>query len=227
MKVEEFDILITRKKIRSIRLKVNSDGKILLSIPYFLKSGDAKDFVISKLDWLRKTHNRVQLQKTTEPEDYSRVVYLGISRSTKIINNTTRNQVFIDESGVVNILIKAGKDFSYIPNVLTKWYAEELEKIITPLACKWQEKLQVEVSGFTFRKMKTRWGTCNTRTHRITLNTELAKKPHICIEHILVHEMVHLLQRGHGNEFKKLMDKFFPQWRKVNMNIPPENIQNE
>lgn len=227
MKVEEFDILITRKNIRSIRLKVNYDGKILLSIPYFLKSGDAKDFVISKLDWLRKTHNRVQLQKATEPEDYSRVVFLGLSKSTKISYNTTRNHVFIDESGVVNIFIKAGKDFSNVPNVLTKWYAEELEKIITPLAYKWQEKLQVEVSGFTFRKMKTRWGTCNTRTHRITLNTELAKKPHICIEHILVHEMVHLLQRGHGSEFKKLMDKFFPQWRKVNMNIPPENIQNE
>jgi len=227
MRIEEFDIIISRKNIRYIRLKVNQNGEVLLSIPLFLKSEDVKDFVISKINWIRKTHKRIQLIKFSEPEDFSKVIIFGISRYTNIIYNSKRDQIFIDSSGVVTIFIKSGKNSTDIPFLLTKWYSKELEKIIKPLAEKWQKELHVQVSGFTFRKMKTRWGTCNTKTHRITLNTELAKKPLNCVEHILVHEMMHLLQRGHGTEFKKLMDKFFPQWREINMNILPESIENK
>jgi hypothetical protein len=61
--------------------------------------------------------------------------------------------------------------------------------------------------------MKTKWGTCNIRAHRIWLNLELVKKPVHCLEYIVVHEMLHLLERNHNDRFKLLMDKFMPQWR--------------
>ncbi len=61
--------------------------------------------------------------------------------------------------------------------------------------------------------MKTRWGTCNVRARRIWLNLELAKMPVPCLEYILVHEMVHLLEPKHGEAFAALLDRFVPQWR--------------
>jgi predicted metal-dependent hydrolase len=57
------------------------------------------------------------------------------------------------------------------------------------------------------------WGSCNTSDHRVWLNLELAKKPLHCLEYVLVHEMVHLLERQHTERFKELMDKFLPHWR--------------
>ena len=61
--------------------------------------------------------------------------------------------------------------------------------------------------------MKTKWGACNTEDKRIWLNLELSKKPIICLEYILVHELVHLHERNHSDRFISLMDKFMPKWR--------------
>lgn len=55
-------------------------------------------------------------------------------------------------------------------------------------------------------------GSCNTNDKRIWLNLELAKKPPECLEYILVHELVHLLERKHNTRFKAFMDEFMPKW---------------
>ena len=61
--------------------------------------------------------------------------------------------------------------------------------------------------------MKTRWGSCNASVRRVWLNSELAKKPEACLEYILVHEMVHILERHHNERFRELMDRLMPTWR--------------
>jgi len=69
------------------------------------------------------------------------------------------------------------------------------------------------VDDWGVKKMKTKWGSCNIEARRIWLNLELAKKPVRCIEYVVVHEMVHLLERNHTDRFRELMDRFMPQWR--------------
>ncbi|HMY47231.1 MAG TPA: M48 family metallopeptidase, partial [Leptospiraceae bacterium] len=61
--------------------------------------------------------------------------------------------------------------------------------------------------------MKTKWGSCNRQTGSIRLNTELAKKPPECLEYILVHELIHFLERNHGERFVALMNQHIPGWR--------------
>lgn len=61
--------------------------------------------------------------------------------------------------------------------------------------------------------MKTRWGSCNIEAGRIWLNLELVKKPPVCLEYILVHEMIHFLERQHTDRFRNLMDQCMPDWR--------------
>jgi predicted metal-dependent hydrolase len=78
---------------------------------------------------------------------------------------------------------------------------------------KWQDILSVQVATWGVRKMKTKWGSCNPTTQRVWFNLELAKKPQGCLEYIIVHELVHLLERHHGERFKAYMDEFMPQWR--------------
>ena len=73
----------------------------------------------------------------------------------------------------------------------------------------------VKVNEFGVKIMKTRWGTCNPRAKRIWINLELAKKSPTCLEYIVVHEMVHLLEKSHNERFKAYMDKFMPNWRAI------------
>ena len=71
----------------------------------------------------------------------------------------------------------------------------------------------VKVAEFGVKKMKTRWGTCSLKARRIWINLELVKRPIKCLEFIVVHEMVHLLERNHNKRFYALMDKFMPDWK--------------
>lgn len=71
----------------------------------------------------------------------------------------------------------------------------------------------VSIEEFGIKRMKTKWGTCNRDAKRIWLNLELAKKPFSCIEYIVVHEMVHILERNHNEKFINYMNRFLPEWR--------------
>jgi predicted metal-dependent hydrolase len=73
--------------------------------------------------------------------------------------------------------------------------------------------LNVKVEDWQVKQMKTKWGTCNIEKKRIWLNLELAKKPLQCLEYIVVHEMVHLLERKHNDRFMAYLNKFMPRWR--------------
>ena len=96
---------------------------------------------------------------------------------------------------------------------MQRWYRQHLRTQIPLLLEKWEPKLGVAVNEVRIKKMKTLWGSCNIEAKRIWLNLELAKKPKPCQVYVLVHEMVHLLERHHNDRFRELMDKFLPQWR--------------
>ncbi|HEV2614548.1 MAG TPA: SprT family zinc-dependent metalloprotease [Gammaproteobacteria bacterium] len=97
--------------------------------------------------------------------------------------------------------------------VIDKAHRHQLQKVLPELIHKWTTIIGVELSEYKIKKMKTRWGTCNTRARRIWINLELAKKSLNCLEYIIVHELVHLLERSHNRRFKLFMDQFMPEWR--------------
>lgn len=96
---------------------------------------------------------------------------------------------------------------------MTDWYRSNLKSEIPDLIEKWEKIIGIEVDEWRIRKMKTRWGSCNLEAGRIWLNLELIKKPANCLEYIIVHEMVHFVERHHDENFVELMDKFIPKWR--------------
>lgn len=95
---------------------------------------------------------------------------------------------------------------------LDQWYREQLRASLPVLVSKWESELSVTVPNWTIRKMKTKWGSCNRETHHLWFNAELAKKHPNCLEYIVVHEMMHYFERGHGTRFAALMDKYLPDW---------------
>ncbi|MDC5053458.1 M48 family metallopeptidase, partial [Acinetobacter baumannii] len=97
--------------------------------------------------------------------------------------------------------------------VIEDFYRSELKTALDELLVDWQKRLQVKMNAYGIRKMKTKWGSCNTDTARTLFNLELAKKPYECLEYIVVHELVHLLVRTHNDEFKELMDTYLPDWK--------------
>ena len=77
----------------------------------------------------------------------------------------------------------------------------------------WSDKLAVQVNQLFISYMKTRWGSCNARDKNIRLNSELIKKPKECVEYIIVHELLHLIESNHNDYFIRLLDVNMPNWR--------------
>ena len=230
MKVQGIDITIQRKKIRSVRISITREGEVRLSIPKYVKESEAISFAESKIDWIKKNLERINRVKALEPEDFSSVLFIGESIKTEFIFNSRKQQVILGDDGIIRIYLKPETKsvisneelLPYIPKInlmLDRWRAAELSKIITRLVEEWEPVMGVKAESFCYRKMTSRWGTCNVVNHRITLNTELTKKSFPCIEYILVHEMAHLIERGHGPRFKAVMDKYLPHWRELRLEL--------
>ena len=88
-----------------------------------------------------------------------------------------------------------------------------LKRLLPPLVEEWAERMGVEVPAIRVRRMTTRWGTCNTKTRTVTFNLELARREPELLEYVVVHELAHLRERGHGAAFKAIMDRHLPDWR--------------
>lgn len=99
---------------------------------------------------------------------------------------------------------------------------ELLKTQVAVLVAKWEPVMGVKVSGVTIRQMKTRWGSCNVRTHHININLALAHKGEECLEYVVVHEMTHILEPSHNQVFWGYMTQFYPQWKRVRKQLNKE-----
>ena len=93
------------------------------------------------------------------------------------------------------------------------------------LVAKWEPVMGVQVSGITIRQMKTRWGSCNVRTHHININLALLQKPPFCLEYVVVHEMTHILEASHSPVFWSYMTQFYPDWKRVRNYLKDETTE--
>ena len=114
---------------------------------------------------------------------------------------------------VLVLNVRPGASDAKKQEVLERWYREQIRKNVPRLIAKWDRVIGVNVRDFYVQRMKTKWGSCSGPARTIRLNSELAKKPRECLEHIVVHEMVHLLERTHNRRFMSLMEQFMPRWQ--------------
>ena len=204
------------KDIKNIHLSVYPPaGKIRIAAPLRFDLETIRMYAISKLSWIRKQQEKILSQQREAQREYTSReshYYLGKRYLLKVVKTETRRQVEIKHNNIV-LHIHTDTTAEQKQTILQEWYREQLKEIVPKYIAKWEEAMQVKVSEFGIKKMKTKWGTCNREARRIWINLELAKKPLECLEYIVVHEMVHLLERNHNNNFVAYMDKYLPQWR--------------
>ena len=132
-----------------------------------------------------------------------------------IIEAQAPPKVVIRSKTYLDLYIRPGASTQKRHEIMTEWYRAELKKQIPAIIEKWEKILKVKVNGWQVKLMKTKWGSCNREKKRVWINLELAKKPERCLEYIIVHEMVHFLERHHKDTFLYYMDTYLPNWKKL------------
>lgn len=210
-------ININRKAIKNIHLSVlPPDGRVRLSVPQHTGEQAIRLAVINKLAWIKKQ----QADFKAQPRQSSREMVSGESHylwgnhyRLAIVEGAGKHVVTLKASNRLELKVSANTTVENRLKLLNQFYRSEMQNELSKLLVYWQSKLGVEANDIGIKKMKTKWGSCNIQAGRIWINLELAKKPPECVEYILVHELVHLLERHHNERFKSLMDKHLPDWR--------------
>lgn len=211
----DITVELIRKKIRSIRLSVRPpDGRVRMSAPLRAGLETLRRFALGKLGWIRKHQSRLR-QKPREAAhrylDGERHFVWGKPYLLRVQETPAPPAVELFFAELV-LRVRPGASARKREAVIEAWYHEKLKEAASPLIAKWQPVIGVKVGKLFTQRMRTRWGSCNTRSHSIRLNTELVRKPVACLEYVIVHEMTHLLEPSHNRRFKALMTRFMPDW---------------
>lgn len=215
--VSDIVIEVVKKDIKNLHLAVYPpNGRVRIAAPLKTDDEAIRLFAISKLSWIKKNQakqinqNRQSERQFVSGESH---FYKGRRYLLNVIKHTGHSRVQLRAKKYLDLYVKPDSTVEQREKVLTNWYRKNLKELIPVLIEKWKKIIGVEVDKWEVRIMKTKWGTCNREAKRIWLNLELIKKPEICLEYIIVHEMVHFLERNHTQRFIDLMDKFMPKWR--------------
>ena len=214
--VEDIIIEVQRKKIKNLHLRVTPpDGHVRVSAPMRIREDMIRTFVVSKIDWIRKHRDRIKAEDPQAPYQFvcgESHFFMGKSYRLEVIEREAKPCVET-EAESLKLYVRPGTGGEKRRAVIEEFYRSQLKLALLGIIGKWENEMKVKVKEFRIKKMKTKWGTCNRKDQRIWINLELCKKPPECLEYIVVHEMVHLLERYHNNVFYGHMDSFLPQWR--------------
>ena len=216
LKVCGLEVQTVKKNIKNMHLGVYPpQGRIRVAAPLKMSDDSIRLFVVSKIPWIRKQKSKFEKQQRQTKREYlsgESHYFLGNRYRLKVINTKDNPKVELKNKTHIDLYVKQNMSINQKEKLLDEFYRTELKKQIPLMLDKWQNKMGVKPSQVNVKKMKTKWGTCNSKDKRIWLNLELAKNPILCAEYVLVHELTHLIEETHSDRFFNLMDANMPKW---------------
>jgi predicted metal-dependent hydrolase len=216
VKLGEMFVDVLRKDIKNVHLSVHPPtGRVRIAAPARMSLDTIRVFAISKLPWIRAQQHKLNEQERETPREYleRESHYVWGRRYLLVVRECDEvPSVELSHNRII-LRVHEGTERDRRESLMQHWFREQLKIAAQPLIAKWERLIGVKLSRVFVQQMKTKWGSCNHRAGSIRLNTELAKKPKDCLEYIIVHEMVHLLEPTHNARFMALMDLFIPKWQ--------------
>ena len=208
---------VVRKDIKNLHLGVYPpNGRVRVAAPSRFDEESVRLAVVTKLGWIKRKQKQFidqERQSRRELITGESHYYAGQRYRLDVLEKDAPPTVKIRNNKTIVMQVRPGSSYSKRDELLNKWYRERLKEQIPGLVAYWEPRVGVKLQEVRIKKMKTHWGTCNIEAARIWLNLELIKKPQICLEYILVHEMIHLIERHHNDRFLRVIESVMPRWR--------------
>lgn len=214
MIINGFDIEIKRKKVKNINLKVYPDLRVSVSAPYNMELSFIKRMIISKEKWLKEKLKvyeeqlRLTKRKYVSGEDH----YLNGKRYILTLIDSNRPSVIKQGSKKLVMNVRKSSSIENKEKLMYSFYKTELEKKLNKFIPELEDSIGVNSNGYCIRKMKNKWGSCNIEKKFLNFNVELAKKKDNEIKYVIVHELVHLIEKKHNDKFSELVATYCPKW---------------
>lgn len=217
---------LNRKAIKNLHISVlPPEGKVRIAVPEKMSETMIRVAIVRRLSWIKKQQQYFQKQPRQSEREFitgeSHYLWGKRYRLNRLVTKG-RSRIEVGHQQLTLYLHPYSRAEN-IPELFNRFYRTALKERAYPLLQEWCEKLDLPLPHWRVQKMKTHWGSCNPDTQRILLNSELAKKPIECLEYIIVHELIHLIERTHNQHFLALLDRNLSNWRerRVLLNLQP------
>ena len=205
-----------REAIKNLHISVlPPDGRVRVSVPEHMSDRAIRMAVISRIPWIKKQQRDFALQHRQSMREMvsGESHYLwGKRYRLEVIEARGKHQMLVNHDRL-QLYINPNTTRDNRQKVVQKFYRDAVNKELPALMQKWSKRLGLTLPTWHVRRMRTIWGSCNREAERILINSELAKKPFECLEYIVVHELIHLIERLHNDRFRSLLDEYLPDWR--------------
>lgn len=229
--VSGLKVSIFRKAIKNLHLGVYPpEGRIRVAAPLAVSDDAVRLAVIGKLAWIKRQREKFQnqtRQSAREMVSGESHYFLGRRYRLRVVETTAKAKVILRGRAYLELHVRPTIETTQRERILQDWHRGQLRALIPPLLAKWEAILKVRATAWGIKRMKTKWGSCTVQTRRIWLNLELAKKPLQCLEYLIVHELIHLIERHHNDRFIALMDRNLPHWRQYRKELNSAPLANE
>lgn len=209
-------IELVQKSIKNVHLSIlPPHGNVRIAAPLHLSEETIRLYAISKLSWIKKQQKKIRSQERESKREFinKETHYFQGRKYLLLVFEVDKPAKVVFNKKHIDLYVRPKTGTKQRQIILNEYYRNELKELVADYITKWEKKIPVKVGDFGIKRMKTKWGTCNIGARRIWINLELAKKPLHCLEYIVVHEMVHLLERKHNERFMAYLNKFMPRWR--------------
>lgn len=226
--ISDIPVMVYKKNIKNMHLYVKPpDGAVSVSAPLDISDATIERFVRNKMSWIRKQIEKFETQaRQSEREHVSgETLYVWGKQYYLQVLNGSRYSINLQGNKAI-FTVRKGSTTEQRDRFLREWYRGLLKAEITKRLPAWEKETGLKASSWQTKYMTTRWGTCNTKTGKLWFNLQLAKKTHECLDYIILHELIHLVERNHNDRFIALMDKHMPLWREVRKSLNDQKLDN-
>ena len=195
-------------------------GNVTISAPLSMSDGAIERFVRTKFSWIKKQINKFENQlRQSEREHVSgETLYVWGKQYYLQIEYGNKNSIVLSGDKAI-LTIRKESSVLQRDSFIREWYRQQLKTEIERLLPKWVKITGIKCDNWQTKYMTTRWGTCNAAKCKIWLNLQLAKKTAECLEYVILHELLHLVEKHHNERFVSLMDNYMPMWREIRFTL--------
>jgi predicted metal-dependent hydrolase len=218
MEIAGIPIEVVKKDIKNLHLAVlPPDGAVRVSAPMGLSDESIQLFVRTRLGWVRKQQEKFARQPRQSERQFvsGETLYVWGKQYFLQVEYSYKGNALALSGDKAILTIRKESTAQQREAFVNEWYRDKLKAEIERLLPIWEGRTNLHCASWQTKYMTTKWGTCNTKTGKIWINLQLAKKPVECLEYVILHELTHLKYKDHGKEFISFMDSHMPYWRDV------------
>lgn len=226
LNISGIPIEVCKKDIKNMHLYVKPpNGNVMVSAPLTMSDEAIERFVRTKISWIKKQITKFDNQPRQSEREYvsGETLYVWGKQYYLQIEYSKKNSLVLSGDKAV-LTVRKESTADQRENFVREWYRKILKAEIARLLPKWEKITGLKATGWQTKYMTTRWGTCNPKTGKIWINLQLAKKTPECLEYIILHELIHLVERTHNEQFVSLMDTYMPMWREIKATLNDQTL---